>query len=200
MKLESATVIAILGYFASSANGLQDVDKKPQAEREIICANNKAECKQACWTSVEVNTCDSTTMFFQCRCKPATDSQTYDPITGYQLPLGEMPTVNIHRMPVQYYQCEAEQSRCVDGCIVDGATDASIEACSNQCYSKFSCGKPNAGEQKILGEVGKQVSLDDGSSKDTDSGDGNVQEKSSASATGVSVLSAFAAVMVALVA
>ncbi|KAJ3312842.1 hypothetical protein HDV04_002652 [Boothiomyces sp. JEL0838] len=139
-------------FYLAAVNAINLLPQQDMTTKQGICAEQLSYCSVSCFTSVTVNTCDPNTMFFQCQCNPS-NGAAVDPNTGLPLPRGVSPTLNFHAMPVQFYECQAEDLNCVNGCV--GSSD--IATCSANCHSKFSCGSNNAGETLSLGQIGAAV-------------------------------------------
>ncbi|KAJ3324577.1 hypothetical protein HDV06_006481 [Boothiomyces sp. JEL0866] len=139
-------------FYLAAVNAINPLPQQDMTTKQGICAEQLSYCSVSCFTSVSVNTCDPNTMLFQCQCNPS-NGAVVDPNTGLPLPKGVFPTLNFHAMPVQFYECQAEDLNCVNGCV--GSSD--IATCSANCHSKYSCGSNNAGETLSLGQIGSNV-------------------------------------------
>ncbi|KAJ3271867.1 hypothetical protein HDV01_006152 [Terramyces sp. JEL0728] len=143
-----ATILTLL----AAVNAINPLPQQDMVTKQGICALQLSYCSVSCFTSVLANSCDPNTMFFQCQCNPS-NGAVVDPKTGLPLPKGVAPTLNFHAMPVQFYECQAEDLNCVNACV----GSQNIATCSANCHAKYSCGTDNAGESSVLGQIGAAV-------------------------------------------
>jgi hypothetical protein len=123
--------LILISFLAAISNAYDLATAESDGNKAQHCLTNKQECEVACAYKTSVNTCDPTTLAWQCLCDNG------------KLPSSK-PSASFR---IESQQCDGELLECVDQCLVQKLRP-DRNACTGKCKDEKKCGTVSSTQTK----------------------------------------------------